>query len=68
MPYFYKTLGQNMKRKTADKFLVLEGHAFALPVLAVIFVMKTYILIINAFYSVVANGYFLSISSQIFHH
>ncbi|SHN57516.1 hypothetical protein SAMN05444395_1021 [Flavobacterium fryxellicola] len=66
MAYFYKTFGQNMQRKPSDKFLVRERHLFLEPVLTVIFVGKSYVLIVDALNAVVANGYFMGISTQIF--
>ncbi|SHK95779.1 hypothetical protein SAMN05443669_10011, partial [Flavobacterium xanthum] len=56
MTYFYKAFGQNMQRKPSNKFLVRERHLFLEPVLTVIFVRKSYVLIVNALDAVVANG------------
>jgi hypothetical protein len=61
MTYFYKAFRQNMQRKPSDKFLVRERHLFLEPVLTVIFVRKSYVLIVNALYAVVANGNLISL-------
>ena len=68
MADFYKTFGQNMQRKATNKLLVRKCHLFLKSVLTVIFVAKSYVLIVNTLDAVIANGYFMSISSQIFHH
>jgi hypothetical protein len=50
-----------MQRKPSDKFLVRERHLFLEPVLTVIFVRKSYVLIVNALDAVVANGNLISL-------
>ncbi|SHM76648.1 hypothetical protein SAMN05443669_10707 [Flavobacterium xanthum] len=61
MTYFYKAFGQNMQRKPSNKFLVSEHHLFLEPVLTVIFLGKSYVLIVNALDAVVANGNLISL-------
>ena len=57
-----------MQRKPSDKFGLRKCHLFLKSVLLVILVRKSHVLMVNTLDSVVANGDFMGISSQIFHH
>ena len=63
-----KTFGQNMQRKTPNKFLMSKRHLLFKSVLLVILVRKSHILSINTFNSVVPYGNFMGVTSQIFHY
>ena len=68
MTDFYKSFRQNMHRKTADKLCVAQNHLLFDAFLAVIFVRKSDRFRINFPDSLVADGNFMRISAQIFHH
>ena len=68
MTDFDKAFGQNMQRKTPDKFLMRQCHLFFNARYSVILISKSHVFIVNALDSMVANGDFMGVSSQIFHH
>ena len=63
-----KPLGQNMQRKPTDKFPVQECHLLFDARHSIILVLKSHVLIVDALDSMVADGDFMGISPQIFHH
>jgi hypothetical protein len=68
MTDFHKPLGQNMQRKSPDKLPVRECHLLFDSRHSIILIIESHILIVDVINSMVANGYFMGISSQIFHH
>lgn len=63
-----KSLGQNMQGKPPDEFLMRERHLFFDSRHSIILVIKCHVLLVNALDSMVANGDFVGVSTQIFHH
>ena len=63
MTDFYKPLGQNMQRKPPDKFLVAQSHLLFDSRHSIILVIKRYVMVVDAFNSMVANSDFVGISS-----
>ncbi|MBG6063633.1 hypothetical protein IWX83_003444 [Flavobacterium sp. CG_9.1] len=62
----YKSKGfvrQNRQRKTSDKFGMDKYHLFLKSVLLVIFVAKSYVLMVNTLDSVVATSDFMGITT-----
>ena len=53
-------VGQNRQRKTPDKFELDKYHLFLKSVLLVIFVGKSYVLMVNTLDAVVATSDFMS--------
>jgi hypothetical protein len=62
MSYFDKTFGQNMQRKTPNKFLMSQCHLLFLHHHSVIFVIKV-TLPVNTFNSLVTNGDFMGVTN-----
>ena len=65
---FHKPFGKNMQRKPPDKLPVRECHLFFNGSYAVILVIKSHVLLVNALDSIITDGDFMALSSQIFHH
>jgi hypothetical protein len=63
-----KPLGQNMQRKPTDKLLVAQCHLLFDSRHSIILVIKGHVFVVYTFDSLVANGNFMGISPQIFHH
>ena len=63
-----KSLGQNMQRKPPDKLLMGQCHLFFDSRHSIILVLKSHVLVVNSFDSMVADGDFMGVSPQIFHH
>ena len=57
-----------MQRKPPDKLQVREYHLFFKARYPVILVINGHVLLVNALDSIIADGDFMSVSSQIFHH
>src|ERR1035437_1221876 len=68
MPDFHKPERQNMLAETPQKLSGLERHFFLHIAMAVIFPRKSNLSIINRFYPVIGNGYFVGVASQVFYH
>ena len=68
MTDFHKPFGQNMHRKSSDKLCVAQNHLLFDAFLTVIFVIERYCFIINSPNSTIADGDFVGVSAQIFHH
>ena len=57
-----------MQRKSANKLFVRECQLFFNTRYSVILVLKSHVLRVNAFDSMVTNSDFMGVSAQIFHH
>ncbi len=68
MPDFYEPKRQHMLAETPQKLCGLECHLLLRIAMAVIFPPESNLSIVNRFYPVIGNGYFVRVASEVFYH
>ena len=61
-----KTRGHNLLTKPSEKFIGIKGHTFLLITMAVIFIGKLNLPLVNPFKAVIADRHFMRVPANIF--